>query len=248
MSASNRQDVTDWLKQKYGIGSTQTPVAPSNTALPTVTGQTIENSTLTATTGTWSGTQPIGYAFQWRRCDTAGNGCVDISGATANTLTLTSADVGSTIRAQGDRHEQRRQPDRQLPADRGGQRRADVYATVEHGAPDGHGQTIENSTLTATTGTWSGTQPIGYAFQWRRCDTAGDGCVDISGATANTLTLTSADVGSTIRAQVTATNSRRQPDRQLPADRGGQRRADVYATVEHGAADGLRPSRARTRP
>jgi hypothetical protein len=31
--------------------------------------------------------------------------------------------------------------------------------------------------------------------------------VDISGATANTLTLTSADVGSTIRAQVTATNS-----------------------------------------
>ena len=205
MSASNRQDVTDWLKQKYGIGNTQTPVAPSNTSLPTVTGQATENSTLTATTGTWSGTQPIGYAFQWRRCDTTGNGCVDIPGATSNTRTLTSADVGSTIRAQV------------TATNSAGSQTASSQQTAVVSAasappsntslPTVTGQATENSTLTATTGTWSGTQPIGYAFQWRRCDTTGNGCVDIPGATSNTRTLTSADVGSTIRAQVTATNS-----------------------------------------
>ena len=207
MNASNRQNVTDWLKQKYGIGGTQTPVAPSNTALPTVTGQAIENSTLTATTGTWSGTQPIGYAFQWRRCDTTGNGCVDIPGATSNTLTLTSADVGSTIRAQV------------TATNSAGNQTASsqqtaVVSAAQTSVPPSNtslpavtGLARENSTLTATTGTWSGTQPIGYAFQWRRCDTTGNGCVDIPGATSNTLTLTSADVGSTIRAQVTATNS-----------------------------------------
>ena len=207
MSASNRQDVTDWLKQKYGIGGTQTPVAPSNTALPTVTGQAIENSTLTATTGTWSGTQPIGYAFQWRRCDTSGNGCVDISGATSNTLTLTSAEVGSTIRAQVT-------ATNSVASQTASSQQTAVVSAAQTSAPPSNtalptvsGLPRENSTLTATTGTWSGTQPIGYAFQWRRCDTSGNGCVDISGATSNTLTLTSADVGSTIRAQVTATNS-----------------------------------------
>jgi hypothetical protein len=65
----------------------------------------------------------------------------------------------------------------------------------------------QNQTLTASTGTWSGTTPISYAYQWRRCDTSGASCVDVSGATAQTYTLTSTDVGSTIRIVVTASNS-----------------------------------------
>jgi hypothetical protein len=58
-------------------------------------------------------------------------------------------------------------------------------------------------TLTAGTGTWAGTQPIAYTFQWQRCSPS---CGDISGATSSTYLLVSADVGSTIQVRVTAAN------------------------------------------
>src|SRR5204862_404358 len=72
--------------------------APANSAPPTISGTAQEKQTLTADPGSWSGTQPITYAYQWRRCDTNGANCADIAGAAAQTYTLTTADVGSTLR------------------------------------------------------------------------------------------------------------------------------------------------------
>ena len=46
-----------------------------------------------------------------------------------------------------------------------------------------------------------------YAYQWQRCDAAGATASTIAGATGTTYTLTAADVGSTIRVVVTATNA-----------------------------------------
>jgi hypothetical protein len=60
--------------------------------------------------------------------------------------------------------------------------------------------------LTAARGSWSGTQPISYAYQWRRCDQTGAACADIFAATAPNYTLTATDVGSTVAVTVTATN------------------------------------------
>lgn len=54
---------------------------------------------------------------------------------------------------------------------------------------------------------WSGSTPMSYAYQWRRCDSSDVNCADVVGATSSTHTLTSADVASTIHARVTATNS-----------------------------------------
>jgi hypothetical protein len=59
--------------------------------------------------------------------------------------------------------------------------------------------------LTATTGTWSN-GVRSYAFQWQKCDTAGANCTDIAGATGRTYGVRSADLGSTLRASVKATN------------------------------------------
>lgn len=64
---------------------------PVNLAIPTITGTTTIGSTLTSSTGTWSGTSPITYAYQWKR---AGS---NISGATSSTYTLVSADLNQNI-------------------------------------------------------------------------------------------------------------------------------------------------------
>jgi hypothetical protein len=57
--------------------------------------------------------------------------------------------------------------------------------------------------LTASAGTWGGTPR--FAYQWLRCGATGP-CSPIAGATAATYTPTDADVGSTLRVAVTATN------------------------------------------
>jgi hypothetical protein len=69
------------------------------------------------------------------------------------------------------------------------------------------GDTRAGATLTADHGSWSGTQPIDYAYRWQRCDADGTGCADVPGETGSTYALTADDVGHTVRVVVTATNA-----------------------------------------
>jgi len=69
-------------------------VLPVNTVLPQVTGVPQLGQVLTSTVGTWTGTNPITYAYQWQR------GVANIAGATASTYTLVQADVSNTIRVR----------------------------------------------------------------------------------------------------------------------------------------------------
>jgi PKD repeat protein len=181
------------------------PAKPVNTAPPTIVGTAVQGQSLTADPGSWSGVQPITYGYQWRRCDSAGAGCVSILGATGKTYTLSSADAGSTLRV------------RVVATNSAGSGSATSAATaVVQAAPVAPSNTspptiagtaLEGQTLTADPGSWSGTEPIGYGYQWQRCDSGGGSCGGISGATAISYVLRSADVGSTIRVQVTATNA-----------------------------------------
>lgn len=61
-------------------------------------------------------------------------------------------------------------------------------------------------TLVATRGTWTGS-PTSFHFAWVRCDTTGAACLGIGGATAKIYTPTVADIGHTLRVNVTARNS-----------------------------------------
>jgi hypothetical protein len=72
-------------------------MAPSNSSPPTIAGTAQQGQGLTAGAGTWTGTQPIGYAYQWQRCDSNGANCSPIAGATTTVYTLTAADVGYTL-------------------------------------------------------------------------------------------------------------------------------------------------------
>ena len=61
-----------------GSGRAATQAAPTNTALPTVTGTATVGQTLTASNGTWSNS-PTSYSYAWLRCDGSGGSCVAVS-------------------------------------------------------------------------------------------------------------------------------------------------------------------------
>jgi hypothetical protein len=73
-------------------------IKPSEDSPPTISGTAQQGKTLTADPGKWSGTAPISFSFQWRRCDANGGTCAGISGASARLYDLTAADVGHTLR------------------------------------------------------------------------------------------------------------------------------------------------------
>ena len=76
------------------------PTAPANTAAPTVTGTTLQGQMLTASAGSWSGSTPMMYGYQWLRCNASGGACTNVSGATEASYALAAADVGATIRVR----------------------------------------------------------------------------------------------------------------------------------------------------
>src|SRR5581483_10596540 len=73
---------------------------PQNAALPSITGTARQGQTLTASSGSWGGTTPITYVYEWQRCDKSGAACSAISGASSATYQLVAADVGHTVRVK----------------------------------------------------------------------------------------------------------------------------------------------------
>jgi hypothetical protein len=186
------------------VGAGQSPWRnpPSNTALPVISGSATQGRTLTVSNGSWSGSTPMSFAYQWRRCDSAGATCAAISGATSQSYLLRSADVGFTLRAAV------------TATNRAGSATAVSAATavvvvlppVNTALPVISGSATQGQTLTVSNGSWSGSTPMSFTYQWRRCDSQGLTCAPISGATSQSYPLSSADVSFTLRAAVTATN------------------------------------------
>ena len=167
---------------------TKTVVALAGSALtaptPTIGGTATVGSTLTANAGTW-GPAPVALAYQWRANGTA------ISGATAGTYRLASAEVGKTITVA-------------VTGSKSGYvsttRVSAATAAVSGGAltaatPTVTGTAKVGSTLTANPGTW-GPAPVTFSYQWKA-----DG-VALSGATASTYTPSSATLGKKISVTV----------------------------------------------
>ncbi len=78
-------------------GGAAAAVAPVNTAAPAITGTATVGSTLTSSTGTWTGDAPITSTYLWQRCDATPSVCGAITGATAQTYVPVTADAGGRL-------------------------------------------------------------------------------------------------------------------------------------------------------
>jgi hypothetical protein len=84
-----------------GFSTAASTAAPVNTAPPKITGTAAQvGETLSASTGSWTSSSTISYAYHWRRCDKQGNGCANIGGADTSSYQLASGDVGHTVRVR----------------------------------------------------------------------------------------------------------------------------------------------------
>lgn len=162
-----------------------------NRTLPTISGVARVGEQLTASPGTWSANAPT-FTYRW---------LVDgatIAGATVATFTPTESMVGQKLSVvvtasqtgyqNGSAESAKTAAVQDLPA------LAVVTAPTITGTPQ------VGSTMSVSTGTWSPTA-TSYVYQWLA------GGSPIAGATSSTFTPTTAEVGKTLSAVVTARRS-----------------------------------------
>lgn len=177
------------LPQVGALSFEPAPEAPSNISAPVATGTGVVGTVATVTTGVWNGEDPITYTYQWRRDG------VSIPLATVSSYTFVTADAGTAV-------------DCLVTATNGlgstSQDSNNITAgtlPVNTVAPVASGLSQVGATLSCTNGTWTGTTPITYTYQWRRSGVA------IAAATNSTYVLKIADDTTSVDCLVTATNA-----------------------------------------
>jgi hypothetical protein len=198
---------------------------PDSTSAPVVSGNPVVGQTVSASGGSWTG-DPTSYTYAWYVCSAgASTQCAPIAGATSQTYTVASTDVGDRLavvvtatNAYGPGPPVASSvTDVVLPAPATGvvlppppvspTAPTTVIAAATKPAnataPEISGPAIVGRTLSATTGSWTGTAPIAYQHQWFRCSPR---CVPITAATGSSYRPSAADVGSNLAVAVVASN------------------------------------------
>lgn len=195
------------LVSPSGGGASAQADPPNPTAEPAIGGRAEEGRTLSATAGTWSGTQPLAFAYRWVRCGSDGglpdgSNCVLVPGATKSKYALVRADVNYRMRVR-------------VTASNavGSETVASNPTAVVVGppvntvGPSVRGSLVTASVITADPGSWTGRQPIQFSYRWLRCNTGGGDCASIGGGNSRNYRLTSADLNHRMRFNVTARNA-----------------------------------------
>jgi hypothetical protein len=188
-----------------GPGMAATTVKPEVTTQPTISGTPQEGKTLTGDRGDWSNS-PSDFTYDWLRCNKNGGGCSAIDGEHSREYKLRSNDVGNTLRFRVHAENADGTTDATtVPT------AVIVGATanqpVSTSPPTISGTPQQGQALTGSRGSWSNS-PSDYNYYWLRCDKNGGSCATIAGAGGSTkYTLTSADVGNTVRFRVQAKNN-----------------------------------------
>jgi hypothetical protein len=205
-----------------GAASAEFPTKRSD---PSVRGTPQEGQTLSGQNGQWLMDNGLNctdctFSYTWQRCNADTSGCADVPGRTGFSYLLGADDVGKRIRivewvfkrdcgagnsmtGEVECHDILRngasaqtEPVSPKP----------IVVPQSSGAPSVQGTPMEDEVLRATGATWTGPGTITKAIFWQRCNTAGQGCATIAGATGATYRLASTDIGGRIRVIETATN------------------------------------------
>lgn len=204
---------TDWGTATTTAGSGGGN-GPTNLSYPTITYASGDSSpvvghVLTAGVGSWSGSFPITYKYQWKRCDPsdpANGACYDISGAASSFYTPVQADYGFRIRVMVTATDSNGSTSQNSEVTAPTTAIAAQVTSTPQITPGGINQV--DQVLTLTPGAWAGSTPITFTYSWRRCDPQGDPntCVQIPGATSSSYTPTTADIGYALRVWIVGTN------------------------------------------
>src|SRR5919201_3573621 len=161
-----------------GVGASPM-TAPTPTGQPRILGTPVVGRTLTATNGSWSGSTPMTFTYQWRRCPRDGgaadaSNCGVIPDAIKSAYQVRAADIGFRLRVRVTARN----------ADGSATATSNPTSVVQAAGskpasttpPTISGRPVVGQTLSASAGTWSGTQPISFSYHWRRCDQIGGSC------------------------------------------------------------------------
>lgn len=213
LGTGGRTDVS----RPVGISLTATPAAPMAVVSPVIEGVLAVGRTLTASSGDWVGrTTPV-YTYVWYRCINDGaatpvvpDRCTLIKGATGSSYTTVAADAKRRLRVKVTATNVAGASSTVSAASA-----AVATPVANSGRPTISGTATVNRDLTARRGSWSGTGPISYAYQWYACTSRvrvssamlSAGCEAIDGATGSTYRVVSANRRSYLVVGVTATTA-----------------------------------------
>ena len=191
---------------------------PSNSAVPSVSGTLNVGKTMSATTGSWSGTPTIEFEYEWQRCTTAQtSSCNPIADATESTYDLQLADLTNRVRVVVT-------GSNDFPTFSQAKAASAISGIVQPnpGTLPGANQTSTASITTLAPGSAALPQSgdtlhaqgwlfnpaaTSTGFQWFGCDANGINCAAIPGVSAQNYLLSDADVGTRLCVKVTGTNA-----------------------------------------
>jgi hypothetical protein len=181
-------------------------IVPQSQSAPTIAGTATVGDILAETHGNWlAGGETLSAppAVQWQRGDGSG-GFVDIPGATGQTYTLTTADLGLPVRAsETDTNVQ--DPNHTVPSSPAFSNATPAVgeSTANTAPPAISGLAQVGQTLSVSPGSWNPSpSSITFSYQWEDC--AASACTPISGATGSTYNPSAADLGKALAVEVTA--------------------------------------------
>ncbi len=178
------------------------PLQPVAAELPVLSGAFTVGSTVSSSLGIWNPSGDFQFS-KWQRCEISNGICVDIPEAVGLEYTITSADLGNSIRSVI------------ITSNSAGSVIAESVISPAITNPTAPSVLTTSSVpvrvlvgqrLSSVEAGWS-SPTDSVTFQWERCDAAGSDCQSIVGATKSTITVDPGLLGSRIRVITTASNA-----------------------------------------
>lgn len=176
---------------------------PTVQSSPTITNNAWVGQTLTLTQGTYGNAT---VTDRWFQCtDSAGTSCGTGTTDMTNQYTVGSSDVGLYIKVE-EVASDGVAPDTTTSSNVTFQVASSAPANSSSDPPRISGAAQQGQMLTASPGTWI-PGATSYDYQWQDCDSGGQACTPIQGATGSTYTLTATDIGDTVVVSVIGVNA-----------------------------------------